>query len=259
MRIIIYEKDESLVEFISRVSKSYVTDLGNHIYITLSTLDSTKIVREAMRFKINNCEPTIYLLGTSVKRFNDGIEMAKAIREIDPLGYIVFVSDSVESRKFIDYKIKAYDYFLKPLGMTEFVKLLNKVDDDFRYMTNSLMRTMTKNIVVSSGYKDIVLPLNDIIAFEHRKPRTVIYTKQGDTKGYYTLKEIEEKIDKVMPYDESTFIKTHKSYIVNMQHIESVNVKDLVIKTINGRIYPISRLRKKEVKEKLEAFRGMEQ
>jgi DNA-binding LytR/AlgR family response regulator len=83
---------------------------------------------------------------------------------------------------------------------------------------------------------------NDIILAEAVQNYVNIYTTEKKYITYLTFKSVEE----YLPQDR--FIKTHKSYIVSVQKVDSIEGND--IKLAEHHV-PISRNLKEEVMEKL--------
>ena len=83
---------------------------------------------------------------------------------------------------------------------------------------------------------------DDVLFVEAVQNYVNIYTKEKKFITYLTFKSVEE----YLPAE--AFIKTHKSYIVPVQKIESIEGNDIKIGTHH---IPISRNLKEEVMEKL--------
>ena len=73
------------------------------------------------------------------------------------------------------------------------------------------------------------------------------YTKRGQTffQVCQTLKAIEERINS------DNFLRVHRSYLVNIHHIEKIQGCYEQLEMIKGHSVPVSRRKKKELKQAL--------
>ena len=62
----------------------------------------------------------------------------------------------------------------------------------------------------------------------------VIYCKDTVLSGYDSIKELEEQLK------ETTLLRIHKSYLVNLQYVTDVNYRNLTM--LDGTIIPAGRL-----------------
>jgi DNA-binding LytR/AlgR family response regulator len=71
----------------------------------------------------------------------------------------------------------------------------------------------------------------DVLYAEACDNYSIIYTKQTKYILSYTLKVVEEKLSLFQ------FFRTHRSFLVNLKHIEKVNPKEVLV---NGKEIPVS-------------------
>ena len=66
--------------------------------------------------------------------------------------------------------------------------------------------------------------------------------------------EYYEKMDELEKELKGSFVRCHKSFLVNLMHVRSVDGRDITL--MNGKKIPISRNKSAETKEKVFAYLG---
>lgn len=175
-----------------------------------------------------------------------GIEFIKSL-ETKPL----FIFTTAYSHYAIEgFNLNAVDYLVKPIPFHRFLKAVNRAQElySLKKEDNSpLIKNLGSPnfIFVKSDYENIKLNFGDIKYFEGLKDYIKIFsTSHKPILTLSNFKKIEEKLP------EDLFIRVHRSYIVSLKHINSVqrnrilidgvripigqNYKDEFIKRIGG-------------------------
>ena len=153
-----------------------------------------------------------------------GVECARAIQDRDPRTVIIF-STAHERYMQEAFEVYAFDYLLKPFKLERALKTLELVRERLSEREDAAERIQaagpTKAAVgrLMLRHKEGVSLVNveSIILVQREDRMTAIYTADG--KRYMigeSLAEMEEKLPA------ETFIRTHKSYIVNANYIDSI-------------------------------------
>lgn len=158
----------------------------------------------------------------------NGIDTAREIRNINPAIPIIFLTSSVEFA--VDsYEVKAFHYLIKPV---EPVKLFHCLDD-FLEMYNSSKITFTAQ--TASGFQKIFL--SDVDYLEAQNKTVLVHQSNGKTLEICeTFSKCEETFSL-----KNGFYRCHRSYIVNLSHIERFSKTSIV--TVRNEEIPISRNR----------------
>jgi len=114
------------------------------------------------------------------------------------------------------YSVQALQYLVKPVGYPEVENILNKC--------MSLFADAMRYIEVLANRLTARILLKDILYIEVYKNTCLIHTGAETIKSYCPLEEIEKQLDG------NTFLRTHRSYIVNMRHVDDVAENDFVLK-----------------------------
>ena len=114
------------------------------------------------------------------------------------------------------YRVNALDYLLKPFSFEEFIVAAKKALNWFEIKIG---------IFVKSEYKYLHILYKDIDYIEGLKDYVKIYT-ESDNKPILSLMSLKQ-LEEELPFE--NFIRVHRSYIINMDKIDSVNKKRIVI------------------------------
>jgi DNA-binding LytR/AlgR family response regulator len=161
-----------------------------------------------------------------------GIDVARKIRETDKEMVIVFTTTSVD-HGLDGYSVGALQYLVKPVGYPELEDILNKC---VKLFADSL-----RSIEVLSDRLTVRVLLKNILYVEILKHTCLIHTLSETIKNYHSLDEIERQLD------EGTFLRTHRSFIVNMRYINDVTENDFIL--TNGAAVPIRKNDKMTIKQ----------
>lgn len=133
------------------------------------------------------------------------------------------------------FKLDALDYLLKPIGYPEFLKAANKARSYFETVVQDQKKDPETKayLFVKSDYKIARVAVNDIIYIEGMREYVRIHLNSGKPlMPLITLRILEKQL----PADR--FMRVHRSYIVNLEKIISVEHNRIVIE---GKVYiPVS-------------------
>ncbi len=170
-----------------------------------------------------------------------GIDFLKSLRTAPPVifttAYPQFAIDG--------YELNALDYLVKPISFDRFLKAALKAREYYELREkNSATRSADKAgfFFIKADNKLVKISLDDLRFVEALQNYVVVHTRDKKYITYLTFKAVEE----YLPADR--FIKTHKSYIIAADKIESIEGNTI---RIGANDIPISRNLKEEVLEKL--------
>ena len=228
--IAIVEDEKNEAEKLGSFLKNYLeqNSLSASIY---NFKDGDEIIEEETNFDI-------ILLDIEMKRM-DGITAARKIREKDEHVIIVFITRMV-NMALEGYSVDAADFIIKPLNYLNFKTRLDRI---FR----KLSLTKERFIEVKNGQHKHYININDIDYIEAANKKVTIYQTGSSISTTEPLYILEEKL-----LDEG-FYKPHNSYLINLNHVKSLNQSEVTLKTRN---IPISKHRRKDFLNALTAFKG---
>lgn len=134
------------------------------------------------------------------------------------------------------YRLSAIDYLLKPYGFADFQRAANKVLEQYNLRNGSKedaevpaatvagTNDADKSIFIKADYRFIRISLSDIRYIKGYGEYLQIYTR-GSSSPILTLSNfsaIKEKLS-------DRFLQVHRSYIVNMDSVESISKGRIVM------------------------------
>ena len=144
------------------------------------------------------------------------------LRLLNNQPYIIFTT-AYENYALQGFELDVVDYLLKPFLFERFVKAVNKVHE--RMLKESSTREYNKSqnktalndfFFVKTGFQQQKIKYDDILYIEGQADYLKIVT---NTSNVMTLQSF-KSISKVLPSDK--FIRVHKSHIVAIRHIDSI-------------------------------------
>ena len=156
-----------------------------------------------------------------------GIECARAIQDRDPRTVLVFAT-AHEEYMASAFEVYAFDYLVKPFRVERAMQTLSRIRDRLRGGTSEPMEVpeRRRDPAVEPVQGRMMLKHRDGISFIDipriamvmRENRATILLMQDGTR--YVVGDGMAELDERLP--DELFFRTHKSYIVNLNLIESI-------------------------------------
>ncbi len=142
------------------------------------------------------------------------------------------------------YELDVIDYLVKPISFGRFIRACNKAKDFYllKQAGNKVLPKTEEYFFIRCQDRFERIPFDELLYIEAMANYVVFYTTKEKYISYLTLKTAED----YLPADK--FLKVHKSFIVAIPKIESIDGNDIMIK---GKCIPISRALKEDVMNKL--------
>ena len=150
-----------------------------------------------------------------------GLELMKSLHSSP----VVIFTTAYKEYAIDGYQLDVIDYMLKPISFERFVQGVNKAAEMIRLKSLKLEPDTSppaneikepKFITLKADYKIYKVKLDEILYIEGLKEYVTYYT----TQRKYVVLESLHKLEQSLP---SQFLRVHKSYIVNTEHIVALN------------------------------------
>lgn len=169
---------------------------------------------------------TLYLLDVMMPG-TDGLAAAREIRGFDDAADIVFLTSSPDFA-YASYGVRALDYLLKPVRAEKLFPILN-----WLALREQKPR---EGLTLRCGASLIRIPFSQLAYVEVNGKHLYFNLTDGSAQeAFGTLKEYEP-----MLLERPEFMRTHRSYIVNM--LQVAELSSAGIRTFSGKRLPVSRL-----------------
>ncbi|MGK2863486.1 MAG: LytR/AlgR family response regulator transcription factor [Chitinophagaceae bacterium] len=189
---------------------------------------------------INNGEAGLLFLDIQMPKIN-GIDFLKTLKNAPP----VIFTTAYPQYALDGFELNALDYLVKPISFDRFFKAALKAREYYEIREkNSINQSEDAHgfFFIKADNKLVKIFFDKILFAEALQNYVVIHTAQKKYVTYLTFKSVEE----YLPADQ--FIKTHKSFIISADKIESIEGNSIRIGTHD---IPISRNLKDIVMDKL--------
>ncbi len=168
----------------------------------------------------------------------NGIQFAAQYNLLSPQTQFIFVTayNDKFSQKIFWETINLCGYLVKPVQKENLEKLLDKVREK-NFSSEALM--------IQHGGTTEKIPSSQIRYLESKAHQLVIHTMSGEITIYEKLDVYEKKLHK-------DFVRIHKSFLVNMQYIRRIEMKEVTMQ--DGTVLPVSKARYSASRDKYFRF-----
>jgi DNA-binding LytR/AlgR family response regulator len=169
-----------------------------------------------------------------------GVEFAKIL----PKDTKIIFTTAFPQYALEGYKVNALDYLLKPISYEDFLRATEKAQDWYNILQKREVYNDDRIMFIKSEYKLLRVCLDDILYVEGLKDYVRICLKNGEKiMSLMSMKKLED----YLPHPE--FLRTHRSYIVHMPEVRSIDRFRIVFGDV---FIPISDNYKEEVQQYLD-------
>ncbi|BDD10163.1 DNA-binding response regulator [Fulvitalea axinellae] len=148
---------------------------------------------------------------------------------------------TVFTTAYSEYAVKGFelgvvDYLLKPIVFPRFMQTVNKVIQILKNKNEEKETPEAGNekkypyvfsnpeyISVKANHRHYKIHYEDILYLESLKEYVVFHTVNGDITALASLKKLEDRLP------ENQFVRTHKSFVVSIRHIQSLYGNELTV------------------------------
>ncbi len=196
MKIAICDDNPNDILAINNILKSYSV-------IKESNIDTYTSSEKLLRCMKHNIKYDFAFLDVDMPGIN-GIELGKAIKNISPKTFIVFVT-SYPQYAIEAYDCEAFNYLLKPVDIGKANKVIRNLIR--KYQENN------KYHIIKIKTEHIRIPIQDIYYIECCRKHIIYHLKTKDYETVGNLSDVYKSLKK------HGFYQTHQGYLVNMNRI----------------------------------------
>jgi DNA-binding LytR/AlgR family response regulator len=155
-----------------------------------------------------------------------GVEVVKEIHTIIPGAQIIFTSGDITLCSSV-YAVEHVCFLPKPVNETTFAWALGVAEERARVQKMKTLSFKNREGIFK-------IPFEDILFLENNKRKLTVHTRSGAMETYASIESVSSDLD-------ARFIHCHKSFIVNMDFVQSMQRKNFLLET--GQTIPISQSR----------------
>lgn len=214
-------------------------------------LAECKDVPEAVK-AIHKLKPTLVFLDIEMPGYN-GFELLEFFDEKNINFKIIFVT-AYSDYSLRAFEISAVDYILKPVRLEHIARALRKIQQadqasenrNYQVLKENFAPHAEKKIVLQTAETIFVVRLDDILYLQADGSYTRFYTT---THGVLTITK--KLIDFEHLENNGPFFRTHRSFIVNLNHIKKVDKKEFLLIMNNDAEVYLAHDKKNQLLEKI--------
>ncbi|WP_409252027.1 LytR/AlgR family response regulator transcription factor [Bacillus sp. SCS-153A] len=155
--------------------------------------------------------------------FVSGMDAIKSCKESLPDLQVIFITGYREyAAEAFDWD--AADYIVKPLMLPRLKQALERAkrlrkDNLAAKEDTGITMNANKKLIIKNYNNFLLIPYEDIIYIEKMERKTIIHTRSQTHETSETLAELMDRLT-------SNFIHSHRSYIININHIEAIRTSN---------------------------------
>ena len=223
-KLLICEDDHNIRLFIKYILKDYEYEF--QIFESDSVKNTIDIIEREY--------PDILLLDINI---NGGTAFDVLNHFPNIKSKLIFITN-VDDKAIKAIKLEAVDYVLKPIMRVELIGALDKA---FAMLNKKKSELKTNKIIINNATETYILKNNDIVSLEADGS----YTKLDLENGNKIVSSKPLKHFEMLLLEDDSFIRVHKSYIINLDYLEKFVKSDGgFVKLKNNKLIPISSSKK---------------
>lgn len=225
-----------------RILDSFITEYCPQVMIAGVAEDVVQGVK-----LIQKESPDIVFLDIEMPGYN-GFQLLEFFDEIN--FEIIFVTAYSEFA-LKAFQVSAVDYLLKPVQIEQLVKAVEKAEkirgnslikERLQTLKTNLEEQKIKKIVVPVSEGSLFIDIKDITHLKAEGSYVNIYLRDGNK--ILVSKNIKDYENQLTPAE--GFFRTHRSFLVNVQHIKKITPDNTEAELANRQMISIARERKQE-------------
>lgn len=191
--------------------------------------------------EMNERVPDILIMDINLQDGN-GIETVKHLQKLHPKLKVIYLTGIINYATAIFETNPAY-FLVKPINENNLSDAITKVSKEIEF-------DKSDSIVIKTNGSEIILYRREIMYVESQGRKLVLYMADGKKS------EIYEKMDVIQEQLGASFIRSHKSFLINMKYITERTNKEFYLS--DGKVLPISKPNLKDAKIKFISYLGEE-
>lgn len=231
---VVVDDEIDSIKVLNHNLKEYCPDI--HISGFCQTVEEAKKI-------IDDVKPDVVFLDIDLGE-NTSFDLLNLFEEIT--FNIIFVT-AHENYALKALKYAALDYLLKPIDLKELTEAVKKLKnnsihkDQLLILKNELINKKSDRIALNTGKSFEIVKIDDIILCQADENYIWCTTTSSKMHINKSMREIEE----ILP--EEKFFRIHKSFLINLNHIKSIHMKELAeVIMADDSVVPLAHKRKSE-------------
>lgn len=230
LKVVVSDDEENILKDIAWIVESKLVD--KQVACDILTINDARILLEELKQN-----PIDVLFLDIDMPYYSGMDIASYISENDLSTILIFVTSHDE----LVFKTFAY----KPFGFIRKTHLDEEIDELVDRLSKEL-EDRKQELVITRAGEIAKIPMCNISYIESEGNYLNIRTSEEIIRHRETMSNMENELKG------KDFIRCHKGYLVNVNHIEKMKMSELIVKCGKEEaIVPVGRSYEKDVKKKI--------
>ena len=147
----------------------------------------------------------VVLIDINLKSNKSGLQLAEEIRKMNKNSYIIFTTGHLEYA-MVAYKYKTFDYIAKPITADRLEETVVRLFDDINSSPKKYLKIDNKNTLIDEA---------EVSYIKRDGMKLIFHTNTRDYDTYSSFNKFQDKLP-------NNYIRCHKSFIANINHIKEV-------------------------------------
>ncbi|MEO1772464.1 LytR/AlgR family response regulator transcription factor [Candidatus Enterococcus ferrettii] len=217
LTIYICEDNVAFQQEIQKTIESYVMIQAYDMKVALATIKPQKVLDALANEKTRNA----YFLDVDLKDEQmNGFDLGKAIRKVDPRGFIIFITDHSELlAETFKYRLEAMDFIIKG-DLANIQKRVQECLDSVQERLFLEQKETRRYFPIKMSNEVFYVAIDEIYFIETspHNHKVLLYAKNQQLDFFGNLQDLEEELGE-------GFLRVHRSYLVNTKQIKQVDYK----------------------------------
>ncbi len=217
MNIAICDDELSVLKAIAKITEASIISNDFDAEVKLATTNQSLIFDGIKKHEIDVLFLDVDFKGNGI----NGVEFALELRKYNKNFKLIFMTSHFEYA-MLSFQCKTFDYIMKPIDDTKVTNVLKRLSTDLCEAELGLFKVN----------KDYMVRTKDILYIERNKSKATIYTKDCTYQTCSSLNTLEQELP-------NSFVRVHRSYIVNTDQISKVSKENKSIYFTNDKYCPL--------------------
>ncbi len=176
--------------------------------------------------------------------------MGKMIMRQNRDNYILYILPKSEDvGKLLQYCVHPFGILVVPPDTEAISSALSNMMEEYSRIVDDETEDDNDSLLLQDGGVFFRVPLNEVSMIEALNKKLIIYYGAEILSVYSSISALAEKY-------QDTFIRCHRSYLVNRKYVKKADMSNMMLYLTNGQSAPIARSNRNEIKEFLKHTGG---
>lgn len=212
LNFVICDDNLNILDKFSKILESIFLKHSYDAKIAFKTSD----VDELLNY-IDENKTDVLILDINLKSNKTGLEIASKVREKNKDTYFIFTTAHLEYA-MMAYKFKTFDYLAKPVTSERLEETIVRLFEDINGTPKRYIKIDNKKTIIDES---------EILYIKRDGMKLIFHTKTRDYETYSSFNKIQDSLP-------NNFIRSHKSFIVNINNIVNLDPVTNTIHFSNG-------------------------